>query len=109
MWHVPVREEHRTQLSEPDEKAMKDPDLRKRVNVPRSKYPATTHVDYSARLQTVDPERHGRFYRLMKAFEALTGGPSSCTTTSSSKRTSHAASCRPTTRSISRSSNSIEP
>ena len=54
---------------------MKDPDLRKRVNVARSKYPAITHVDYSARVQTVDEERHGRFYRLMKAFEAKTGCP----------------------------------
>jgi carbamoyltransferase len=32
-----------------------------------------THVDYSARVQTVDPVRHGRFYRLMKAFEAKCG------------------------------------
>jgi carbamoyltransferase len=37
--------------------------------------PAITHVDYSARVQTVDAERHGRLYRLMKAFEARTGCP----------------------------------
>jgi carbamoyltransferase len=52
---------------------MKDPDLRKRVNVPRSTIPAVTHVDTSARVQTVDEPRHGRFYRLMKEFKAQTG------------------------------------
>jgi len=41
----------------------------------RSTVPAVTHVDYSARLQTVDPERHGMLYRLLKAFEAKTGCP----------------------------------
>jgi carbamoyltransferase len=50
-----------------------DPDLRQRVNIVRSTIPAVTHVDYSARIQTVDEERHGRFYRLLKAFERLTG------------------------------------
>ncbi len=34
-----------------------------------------THVDYSARIQTVDPVRHGRFYQLLKEFEAATGCP----------------------------------
>jgi carbamoyltransferase len=41
----------------------------------RSTAPAITHVDYSARIQTVDPQRHPRLYRLMKAFEAKTGCP----------------------------------
>jgi len=41
----------------------------------RSEVPAITHVDYSARVQTVDAERHGRLYKLMKAFEARTGCP----------------------------------
>src|SRR6188472_4110761 len=50
-----------------------DPDLRKRVNVVRSTIPAVTHVDYSARVQTVDESRCGRFYRLVKAFEAVSG------------------------------------
>ena len=54
---------------------MQDPDLRIRVSVPRSKVPAITHVDYSARIQTIDPERHGRFYRLMQRFYAVTGCP----------------------------------
>jgi carbamoyltransferase len=70
-----VRKEHRRKLTDEETRLMRDPDLRKRVNVARSKYPAITHVDYSARLQTVDEERHGRFYRLMKAFEAKTGCP----------------------------------
>lgn len=52
---------------------MKDADLRKRVNVPRSTLPAITHVDMSARVQTVDEERHGRFYRLMREFKRQTG------------------------------------
>jgi carbamoyltransferase len=41
----------------------------------RSEVPAITHVDYSARVQTVDAVRHERLYRLMKAFEAQTGCP----------------------------------
>ena len=39
-----------------------DPDLRNRVNIPRSTIPAVTHVDYSARLQTVDDERNPRLH-----------------------------------------------
>jgi len=46
-----------------------------RLNAIRSTVPAITHVDYSARVQTVDPQRHGRFYKLLKAFEAQTGCP----------------------------------
>jgi carbamoyltransferase len=45
------------------------------VSVPRSRIPAITHVDYSARIQTVDDERHGRYYRLMRRFYELTGCP----------------------------------
>jgi carbamoyltransferase len=71
-----VREQHRLLLSEADRKTMAEaPDLRQRVNVVRSTFPAITHVDYSARVQTVDEPRHGRFYRLMKRFEGLTGCP----------------------------------
>ena len=72
---APVREKYRRVLTEAQKKAMVDEDLRKRVNVPRSDFPAITHVDYSARIQTVDEERHGRFYRLMKVFEQKTGCP----------------------------------
>ena len=51
------------------------PDLRERVRVPRSHLPAITHVDYSARIQTVDAECHGRFHRLLETFEKRTGCP----------------------------------
>jgi carbamoyltransferase len=51
------------------------PDLRQRVNVVRSTMPAVTHVDYSARLQTVDSARHPRLHRLMEHFHRLTGCP----------------------------------
>jgi carbamoyltransferase len=46
-----------------------------KLNVPRSSIPAVTHVDYSARLQTVDRERHGRFYELLHKFYEKTGCP----------------------------------
>jgi carbamoyltransferase len=43
------------------------------LNVPKSDIPAATHVDYSARIQTVHEETNPRYYRLLKAFEAKTG------------------------------------
>jgi carbamoyltransferase len=46
-----------------------------KLKVIRSEVPAITHVDYSARIQTVDEERHGRYYRVIKAFEGKTGCP----------------------------------
>ncbi len=46
-----------------------------KLNTRRSEVPAITHVDYSARVQTVDRERHGRLYRIMKAFEERTNCP----------------------------------
>jgi carbamoyltransferase len=45
------------------------------LNVPRSDIPAVTHLDYSARIQTVHEETNPRYYRLLKAFEARTGYP----------------------------------
>jgi carbamoyltransferase len=72
---APVREKWRTPLGAEDAARMRDPDLRIRVSVPRSTVPAITHVDYSARYQTVDEERHGRFYRMMRRFYDLTGCP----------------------------------
>jgi len=44
-----------------------------RLNVPRSDIPAVTHIDYSARIQTVTRETNGRYYDLIKAFEQRTG------------------------------------
>ena len=44
-----------------------------RLNVPRSDIPAVTHVDYSARVQTVHQETNPRYHALIEAFERLTG------------------------------------
>ena len=46
-----------------------------RLQVARSKIPAVTHVNQSARVQTVDPERHGFYYKVVAAFDKLTGCP----------------------------------
>ena len=43
------------------------------LNVPKSDIPAATHVDYSARIQTVHEDTNPRYYKLLKAFEAKTG------------------------------------
>jgi carbamoyltransferase len=48
-------------------------DLLARVRQPRSDIPAVTHVDYSARIQTVAYKDHASFYELMRAFEKKTG------------------------------------
>jgi carbamoyltransferase len=73
---APLRERHRTRLTpEQDQRMHNDPDLCHRVNVARSSVPAVTHVDYSARVQTVDEERQPRFARLLEAFYRRTGCP----------------------------------
>jgi carbamoyltransferase len=72
---APVREEWRTTLDDEERRRMEDPDLTVRVSVARSRLPAITHVDYSARVQTVDEERHGRFYHLLRRFHDHTGCP----------------------------------
>jgi carbamoyltransferase len=43
------------------------------LNVPKSDIPAATHVDYSARVQTVHEETNPRYHALLRAFEAKTG------------------------------------
>ncbi len=73
---APIESSRRTELTPADLEHMRTaPDLRERVNVPRSTIPAVTHVDYSARIQTVDQARHGRFYRLLETFYRDTGCP----------------------------------
>lgn len=63
---VPVSEVDRAKMDS-------DPDLRRRINIRRSTIPAVTHVDMSARVQTVDEARHGRYCRLLRAFKRRTG------------------------------------
>jgi carbamoyltransferase len=46
-----------------------------RLNVPRSEIPAVTHVDYSARIQTVHRDTNPRYHALISAFKARTGCP----------------------------------
>lgn len=68
---APVREGRRIPMTE-EQSALFGID---RLNIPRSDVPAITHIDYSARVQTVDEERNQLYYRLIKRFEQLTGCP----------------------------------
>ncbi|MEO8495598.1 MAG: carbamoyltransferase C-terminal domain-containing protein, partial [Planctomycetota bacterium] len=68
---APVRDERRKSLTE-SEQQLVGVDKLKSI---RSEIPAITHVDYSARVQTVDAARHGRYYKLIKSFEQQTGSP----------------------------------
>jgi carbamoyltransferase len=66
-----VRDDHCLTCSEED---LSRKGLETRM-VDRSDIPAVTHVDGSARVQTIDENRHGRYHRLLKAFEKRTGSP----------------------------------
>ena len=55
------------------EQLKNDPDMRKVIRRKRSSLPAVTHVDYSARIQTVDKQTNPYFYGVIKAFEERTG------------------------------------
>lgn len=66
---APVRKEKRTP---PDGSQKSGLDKLKQI---RSVVPAITHVDYSARVQTVDPVRHPRMHRIMSRFREKTGCP----------------------------------
>jgi carbamoyltransferase len=46
-----------------------------KLNVPRSDIPAVTHVDYSARIQTVHEDTNPRYYALINSFKGKTGCP----------------------------------
>jgi carbamoyltransferase len=66
---APVQEELRSSNGRPAD------DLREWVNEVRSSIPAVTHVDYSARLQTVNRQQSPEFHAILSAFDELTGCP----------------------------------
>ncbi|MCO6430148.1 MAG: carbamoyltransferase [Deltaproteobacteria bacterium] len=68
---APVKESRRVKMTADQEKLFGIAKL----NVPRSDIPAVTHVDYSARVQTVRKEEHPGFYSLLNAFYQKTGCP----------------------------------
>ncbi len=68
---APVQEAKRRPLGPDDQRAQGIDKLK----VYRSEIPAITHVDYSARIQTVDRERHGLYHQLIEAFYRKTGCP----------------------------------
>ncbi|HEX9960483.1 MAG TPA: carbamoyltransferase [Pyrinomonadaceae bacterium] len=68
---APVKESLRTEIGDEDK------NLRgiEKLKTPRSTIPAVTHVDYTARVQTVSPETNPMFYDLLQKFGELTGHP----------------------------------
>ena len=66
-----VRKDKRRAMT-PEEEALFGID---KLNIVRSEIPAVTHVDYSARVQTVHEETNPLYYRLIKRFKGLTGCP----------------------------------
>lgn len=66
-----VVEKRRKQMSEAEQKLFGI----EKLNVPRSDIPAVTHVDYSARIQTVHAETNPRYHALIAAFKQQTGCP----------------------------------
>jgi len=68
---APVSEKRRLSMTADQEKLFGIAKL----NVPKSDIPAVTHVDYSARIQTVTVSQHPIFYKLLAAFKAKTGCP----------------------------------
>ena len=68
---APVREHLRREMTADEEKLLGI----EKLNVPRSTIPAVTHVDYSARVQTVSREDHPLYYDLLSEFERVTGCP----------------------------------
>ena len=66
---------HRQKRTEQASEGSDQEDLLKRLKVNRSQISAVTHVDYSARVQTVGQESAPRLESILKAFEAKTGVP----------------------------------
>ena len=68
---APVKEERQIAMSDEQQNLFGI----EKLNVPRSDIPAITHVDYSARVQTVRREDNPCYYDVIKAFQSLTGYP----------------------------------
>lgn len=68
---APVKEEIRKPITEKEQQLFGI----EKLNCIRSELPSITHVDYSARVQTVTPEQSPRYHRLITAFDKLTGCP----------------------------------
>jgi carbamoyltransferase len=68
----PVKESHRRQEAEAKSQGKEGIDL---LNVVRSDIPAVTHVDYSARVQTISEDRNGMFFHVLDNFYKKTGCP----------------------------------
>lgn len=68
---APVKEEIRVKMTPEQEKLFGV----EKLKIPRSKLPAITHVDYSARIQTVHEHTNPRYHHLLKEFDKLTGCP----------------------------------
>ena len=68
---APIKEQHRLPVTEEQGSLFGI----EKLNVPRSKIPAITHVDYSARVQTVSRQVNPRYWDLLDAFEERTGCP----------------------------------
>ena len=66
-----VKEEHRLEMTDAENALFGI----EKLNVPRSTIPAVTHVDYSARIQTVNPETNSAYHRLISEFNDQTGCP----------------------------------
>ncbi len=68
---APVKETRKIEMTE-EQKELFGIDL---LNIPRSDIPAVTHVDYTARIQTVEKTTHPRYHALLESFEKQTGCP----------------------------------
>lgn len=68
---APVQKNRRIAMTEEQEKLFGIDKL----NVPRSDIPAITHIDYSARIQTVNQQRNGLYHDMIRAFYEKTGCP----------------------------------
>lgn len=68
-----VNQEHREKFELNQELKRHNNNMLEIVKQKRSDIPAVTHVDYSARIQTVTEERNGFYYKLIKEFKKITG------------------------------------